>query len=145
MALIDEVKARYTSARLIQLTNRGDKSASTIDDTLLGKAVTDAEAEFQMIAGVAYDNTLAIHVAAGVKGVIALLYAWGENPGTGAEKMWDDFEKAAERAAMVTGRNRVKPTTSSVLTPTSERQLNETVRPDTDRPNYEDLIPDAPQ
>ena len=145
MALSDEVTSRYPNSRLIELTNAGDESASTINTTVLGLAATDAEAEFEEIAGLAYDGTDDRHVRAGVKGVIALLYKWGASPGAAADAAYDEFKEACESVGRVTGRNRVKPTTSSVLTPTSEQQGTETVRPDTDRDHYDKLVPDAPK
>ncbi|RKY16667.1 MAG: hypothetical protein DRQ55_17535 [Planctomycetota bacterium] len=145
MTLATEVQARYPATRLVQLTNAGEENATVVDATILGLAATDASAEFQEIAGVAYDGSEAIHVRAAVKGVIALLYKWAEAPGTTADKLYEEFQQACESVARVTGRNRITPTTTSVLTPSDERQDQETVRPDTDRPNYDDLIPDPPK
>jgi phage gp36-like protein len=144
MALAAEVIARYPNSRLVQLTNPGDGSATTVDTTRLGYAVTDAQNEFEDIAGVAYDNSVSKHVTAAVQGVIAFLYLGAESPGAAADKEYDRFIEMSERVAEVTGRNRVKPTTSSILTPSSEQQGTETVRPDTDRENFDDLIPDPP-
>jgi len=144
MALAAEVQARYPSKLLIQLTQRGDQSATTVNSTLLGYAVTDATYEFQNIAGVAYDGTDARHVAAAVKLVVALLHQWGETPGEKADSMMTQAIEACERVAKVTGRQRIRPTSSSVLTPSSELQGTEEVRPDTDREAFDDYVPKAP-
>ena len=144
MALADEVTARYPTNRLKQLTNPGVSTATSVNTTFLGYAVTDAQAEFEEIAGVAYDNSNDNHVNAAVKMVIALLYLRGESPGEGANREYERAKESCEQVGRITGRNRIKPTTSSVLTPSSEQVGTETVRPDTDRPEFDDLIPKAP-
>ena len=145
MALSDEVTARYASARLIQLTNPGDQTATTVDTTFLGKAATDVEADFEIIAGVAYDNSEARHVSVGVEGVIAKLYQRGEAAGGDADARHSAYLDRLAQLAKVTGRNRIIPTTSSVLTPTSERTTtSEVVPPEFDWPNFDDLIPAPP-
>jgi len=138
------VKSRYPETRLVELTNLGDESATVVDDTVLGLAATDVMAEFPIYVGVAYDNSDARHVPVAVSGVIAKLYLQGETPGSKADSMWDAFIERLRSLAKVTGRDRIVPVSSSVLTPTPERDGTETVRPDTDRPDFDDLIPDAP-
>lgn len=145
MALADEVTGRYPATRLIQLTNAGDESASSIDTTVLGYAVTDTQADFKTYAGVAYDNSDARHVAVAVEGVIAKLYQRGESPGSKAESLHDAYIARLETLAQSMGRDRLLPKTKSPLTPTAEQQTTETVRPAFDDfGDFDRLIPDPP-
>jgi len=144
MALVDEVTSRYPAARLKQLTNPNNQAASTVNATILALAATDVEGEFPMYCAVTYDGTDARHVAVAVEGVIAKLAMRSEAAGDGANKLHDQWIDRMKALARVTGRNRIKPRTLSPLTPSDEQEDAETVRPDTDRPNFEDLIPEAP-
>lgn len=146
MALADEVTARYPEPRLRQLTNGGTESASSINTTTLGYAATDVQADFKTYCGVAYDNSDARHVAVAVEGVIAKLYQRGEAPGSKANALHDAYIERLTALAKVTGRDRLKPTTKSVLTPTSEQQdSSQTVRPSFDDfGDFDRLIPDPP-
>lgn len=144
MALIDEVKARYPDNRLKQLTNPGDESAAATDDTFLGYSVTDVEAEFEVYAGVAYDNSDARHVPVAVDGVIAKLYLRGETPGEKAQSLHDDYIERLRAVGKVTGRNRLKPQTSSQLTPTPEKDGTEVVRPWSDDANFDRNVAGPP-
>ena len=75
MALIEEVKARIGADRLKRLTNpRG--TPTTIDDTLLGYAVTDASAMFKDVYRQTLDLTNAWHVMMGIRLTIAFLEDW---------------------------------------------------------------------
>jgi len=144
MTLATEVQARYPATRLVQLTNPGDESGTTLDATILGYAATDVQADFEIYAGVEYDGTDARHVSVAVEGVMAKLYQRTETPGSKADKLHDQYIERVRSLGKVTGRNRVTPTSSSVLTPTSEREGTETVRPDSDRPDFEDYVANAP-
>jgi len=144
MALAAEVTARYPSARLIQLTRPGTQTATTVDATLLGKACTDVEADFEIIAGIAYDNSDARHVSVAVWGVVSKLAQWSEAAGSTAIALADAWVERLEQLAKVTGRNRMVPKTKSVYTHTSEQQDAETVVPWDDWTNYDDLIPKDP-
>jgi hypothetical protein len=143
MALSDEVISRYSSARLVQLTRHNNQAATTIDTDVLGFAATDVEADFRILAGVIYDGADARHVAVAVSGVVAKLYLRKEGAGDKAQSLHDAYEARMEQLAKVTGRNRIKPRTTSVLEPTVP-DPNVTHRPDTDRPTFDDLVLDPP-
>ena len=145
MALADEVIARYPASRLKQLTNPNDQAASTVDTTVLGYAVADVIADFLTYCATTFDVTDSRHVSVAVKGVVATLALQTEAAGGNAQTDFDKYLDRLKDLARVTGRDRITPRTKSVLTPTAERLGTETVRPDTDRPDYEDLIPDAPR
>lgn len=143
MALADEVTSRYPASKLRQLTNPNSQSASTVDGTILGLAVDDVEADFKIYCATTYDGTDARHVSVAVEGVISKLSLRMEAAGEGAAARHDAYLDRIRALARVTGRDRVIPRSKSILTPSSEREEGtETVRPDTDRSHFEDLIPD---
>lgn len=91
MSLATEAQARLPSALLLQLTNQSDTTATSVDTTILGYAATDAAAEFEQEVGVAFDSTVASHVAAGIAGVLYYLYLYTGKSGAaveGAETRW---------------------------------------------------------
>ena len=115
MALTDEVTSRYSAKRLQQLTNPGaPEGTGSIDTTRLGLAATDIEAEFETYCGVEYDGSEAQHVSVAVEGVIALLKKRLEHPDTGD---WDDWLGRANSLSLVTGRDKVSPSTKSTIDP----------------------------
>jgi len=144
MALVDQVTSRYPASRLKQLTNPNDQDATTVNATILALAAADVEADFKIYCATTYDNTDARHVAVAVDGVVAKLMGWTEAAGEGSIRRHDAYLDKLRALARVTGRDRISPKTLSPLTPTAEQEDTETVRPDTDRPNFEDLIPEAP-
>ena len=142
MALIDRVKARITTQKLIELTNKDSKTATAIDDTRLALAVTDAESSFAVFTGVAYDDTNGKHVPVAVRGVVAHLLLDSDLGGNAGEQ-YDRWKQMCLDLAKVTGRDRVTPQTTSVLTPSDEQSdAGETVRPDFDRLHLGRLAPD---
>lgn len=130
MALSTHVTNRLSNRRLIELTNPDDSSAASVDTTLLGYAADDAEAWLEMLAGVAYDDDDARHVAVAISAVEFLLISWagpqGEallrnRPGNETfEELRNRIEEQLRQLGAVTGRDRVKPQTTSNLTPTRE-------------------------
>jgi len=143
VGLSDRVQDRVSAQRLIHLTNPDVAGASTLDAGRLAAAVEDAEAEFEVRVGVAYDDTDARHVAAAVPGVVALL---NERAGTkGAGEMVERWNSALDRLRRVTGSDRITPRTNSVLIPTPEDEGRSTpARPDFDRRRFRGFTLDAP-
>jgi len=113
MALIDEVKARYATQKLVELTQRDSTSATTIDDTVLGYAITDISATFEVEAGVAYDNSDARHVAVATAGVIVLLQLWKRSTIQELDPEWQAWLTRLRSLGQVTGRNRIVMRSSS--------------------------------
>ena len=72
---------RISTKRLVQLTNPEVGTATTVNTTLLALAVTDVQADFQLLGGAAYDAANPIHVSVGITGVIAKLHEWTGNGG----------------------------------------------------------------
>ena len=141
MALSDEVLKRYANNTVLQqLTNQGDESASSYDAGRLSTACTDVQADFLTYTATTYDNSDAQHVAVACQGVMAYLYIGAEAPGSAAQNRFDAYIERLRSLAKVTGRDRANIKSKSVLTPSSEQQGTETVRPDTDRPTFDDLV-----
>jgi len=144
MGLSTDFQNRFPSNRLKQLTNPGNQAGSSVNTTLIDYAATDVEADFETYAGVEYDSADSRHVSVAVDGVLAKLYQRAETPGSKADGLHDAYIQRLRDLAKVTGRDRVVPKTTSVLTPTPERDGTETVRPDADRDDFGDLVPNAP-
>ena len=140
MPLIDHVQDRIPTQRLVNLTN-DDRSANTIDLVLLQDAVDDTEAAFQIFSGVAYDDTDSRHIRMGISGVILHLLAFkGESRYEAKLKEWQDQMHKIFR--MVAGNNRIRPKSSSKLTP-SEIPPGVEVRPFFDNETFEDFVPES--
>lgn len=126
MALADEVVARYPAGVLANLTNPGSPGSTSYSATRLGYACSDVEALFKIHAGQTYSGTDARHLQVACECVILQL-----RKGLGAtdESKLDEAQVKKLRAlAMVTGRDKVTPTTTSGLTPSSDLLEGETQR-----------------
>lgn len=133
MALSDEVTARYSNELLVQLTRQGSLSETTVNSTRLAAACTDAEAEFETLAGVVFDVSIGKHLVAGLEGVLMFLHDRAQN-GPDAEAHRKKFEAKCEAIRLTIGGNaRIMPTTNSLLTPSDEVAEGAEVRPDFDR------------
>lgn len=133
MALSDEVTSRYSNELLVQLTNQGNLSATTVNSTRLAAACTDAAAEFETLTGAEFDVTNAKHLVAGLEGVMMFLHDRAQN-GPDAEAHRKKFESKCEGIRLTIGGNaRIAPTTNSLLTPSDEVPEGREVRPDFDR------------
>jgi hypothetical protein len=137
MALSDEVIARYSAQRIIEWTNPDATSALSADATRLARACTDAQAEFEIRCGVAFDVTDARHVAVAVRGVRAYLLSYTDSP-SGKDAM-SAYHRELADVAKVTGRDRILPTTNSNLEPSPVPRTPGT----TARPGFDDSVFDA--
>lgn len=143
MPLITDVQARISTQRLTELTNHEDPGAASPDLTLLQDVVDDVEADFQTYAGVTFDDTDSRHVSMGIMGVIYKLQVYN-----GQSASEDNLFKwrldLTDRLRLVTGNNRIRPKSSSKLTPQDPNPANNaTTRPLLD-PNgnlADDIIP----
>lgn len=122
MALISEVIARYSPSKLVQLTTQDDTSATTVNMTVLGYAVTDVEGYIEVYAGAAYDNDDARFVALACDGVVTLLQARKRGLILEQDEGWRRWVTRVKELAEVTGRNRVLPKSSSQREPERFRQ-----------------------
>lgn len=145
MALIDRVKARVPTQDLIELTNKDDTNATSIDDTVLQLAVDDAEGAFETLCGKAYDDTDKRHVAHIWQGVQFFLMIYAGETTTESSKYQEWSRKIKEELRLVTGNNRMKPKTSSKLTPADEAPGGIQVRPYFDTEDgFTDYVPESP-
>jgi len=97
MALSDDVQTRISSQRLIELTNDGSPTASTIDTTILGNASTDIAADFELFSSEDYASTNATHVAIAVPAVMGKLYEYMGKISPLANESIDIFVVKCER------------------------------------------------
>ena len=118
MSLQTSVTARFSNQFLVNVSNPQNSAQTSIDTTRLGLACTDVEALFATHAGVTYSDSTASHVMAAVPAVIDVLRVY-----TG-QVLWSQVEESIvsrlKSVALVTGRNRITPTTDSLLNPTQD-------------------------
>lgn len=139
--LTDAVVARVPNARLVQLTNKDSRSASTVNTTVLGIAADDAVAEFETKAGRTFDDTDAHHIRIVWTGVIAFLIAYKGQEGevTGAEAL-NRYAKRCEDFRGQDVNKRVQPVGSRTLGPSPDVEADGSARrPEFDRPRFDDL------
>lgn len=127
--LATAVRARYDEDTLIQLTRRKDVVPGTVSLTVLELACTDVTAAFEVYVGETFDATDAQHLTVACMGVIAKLKTWTRESPDAAEKDWKAWTEFARDLARITSRNRVAVQTTSQLTPTTQVDSGETVRP----------------
>ena len=147
MALIDEVKKRVTTQRLIQLTNTDSPNATTVNDTILGTACTDASENFKVLVGVDYDNTNPIHVANIIDGVVITLMKWAERWNKAVQEIEEGWHSRLGILRLSIGGNtRLMPQTNSELTPSTDKRgvATSIVRPDFDSSRFDTLRPNSP-
>lgn len=145
--LVDEVIDRYNAQFLIGLTNPNNRAAASLD-TDSGKpldlASDDVQADMEMICGVLFDIDDRRHVSVAVEGVIAKLSMRMNQAGERSKALSDAYFEKLERLALVTGRNRLKPTSMSELTPSEEAPGGTEVRPKFDGSRFWRLKPNPP-
>lgn len=139
MALTDEVQGRYSSQLLINVTNPQLASATTIDTTRLNYAITDVQAAFTK-RGITYDNTVATHVVTAVPGVFARLVLMAGQDG--GFELWKSFLEDLKLLAEVTSRDRILPSTDSLLTKSTD---DSGALPAFDKDQYQGYLLDPPQ
>lgn len=111
MTLQTVVTARVSNQRLVNLTNPDLPAPTTIDTTRLGYACAEAEGEFQVHAQDVFDETDARHIAPAIDLVILLLQERGSAPTEGLGAQREKIIQRLKDLALVTGRNRVMPST----------------------------------
>lgn len=140
MALLDDVRARYSSQILKNASNPQNSTATTEDSGREAAAVSDVQAAFEVLAGVEYDSSDDRHVLYGTEGVLVRLLVM---TGQSDKSEWKDWKKELKtELARVTGRDRIVPSTNSTLevTPDSPGE-----KPQADRSVFDrNFIPGAP-
>lgn len=145
MPLADEVTNRVRTQLLVELTNPNDRSATTVNTTQLGRAVTDVQAAFRTYASVTYSNDDARHVEEAIVGVLLYLQMYAGKTPRPARDVTEWKRNLHDVFRLVAGgNNRVMPESSSQLTPTEEAPNGITVRPFFDPDGaWRDLVPDS--
>jgi len=108
MALVDRVQERFSTSRLVSITNPDDASFSTIDTTFLGILCDDVEAYLDGLGVGSYDESNAKFIALACDGVIAL----GQKrikPGESNEIRWNEWTETAEQFARTLRKNAPTP------------------------------------
>ena len=142
MPLSTHVTDRYSTQYLVELTNPQDRSATTINTTLLGFSADDVDALFDVYAGVAYDDADAGHIAVAVEGVIAfLLRRTGQSTADARISAWVSSMRDLSRTE---GRNRVTPDSNTRMQPSADDRLASTPRPAFDDRRFDSFLPNSP-
>lgn len=141
MSLVTEFQARYSAARIVELTRADNADASTASSTMLTTAATDAEADFVDLVGLDLDLTEPRHVRVAVLLMEAILVEYGAGLTPEAEALRKKAEARALALRKTTSRDRAAPTTSSPLDPTEERSGS---RPAFDRSHFDQMVPNPP-
>jgi hypothetical protein len=135
MTLASETEDRYKGGLLLELTNQGSTTATTVDQTVLGLAAVDAAAEFQLETGLVLDITDTRHLAAGIVGVLHFLHEYTGIQSERGGRIRDRWLSWLERIAATAGHElKVLPRSGGRLvssTPTDQRA------PDGDRTRWD--------
>ena len=146
MALIDRAIERYSAAYILNLTNPDAASASSTDTTRRNLAAQDAQAEFEEIAGIVYDETDDNIVRLAVEGVIVVLKERGSARSDGAKKARTEWERKCKAFNERFGAlSRMSPKTTGIGSPSGEQIGTETVRPKFDEAHFDDVVPNNPR
>lgn len=97
MALSDDVQNRIPSTRLIELTNPRDSSATSIDTTVLGYAVTDITGDFELLSCETFSDSNPVHVAICVPAVVGKLYEYDGRMSPQHNESYDVFVAKCDR------------------------------------------------
>jgi hypothetical protein len=108
VALIDRVKERFSTKRIIEITNP-ESTLGTVDDTFLANLCADVIAYLDGMSVGSYDETEPRWVALACDGVVAL----GQvriAPGSDANRaQWDRWNESAREFAQTLRRDRLMP------------------------------------
>ena len=108
-------QARFSTQLRTNWSNPQNSTATTPNTTLETLADTDVVGEFKK-RGITADSTVDTHVTTAMSGMIARLMFYTQCPGWG--EAWGSFKDDLQLLAETTSRNRIMPTTDSLLSPT---------------------------
>lgn len=141
MALSAHVIARIANKRLSELTNTDSNTAAgVVNTTILGLACTDAESLFAERCGTTYVDTVSGDIRIAVRLVIGILV----DQSSGDTTYLDKALEAATEYAKTRGRDRRPGYTASRLTPSTEVETGDIVRPWSDADSWDGYSPRAP-
>lgn len=140
------VQARVPADRLVQLTNKNDRTATTIDTTILATAADDAVAEFEIKAGRTFDDTDARHIRLVVPGVVAFLRSYNHQEAADAAQAINSFAKRCEEFRKTDVNARVLATGTRGVGPSPDVDAEGAERrPEFDAPRFVDLDVNPPR
>jgi len=141
MTLQVNATLRLSTQLLVELTNPGEPSETTVNTNVLDAAVADTQAVFLIETGIAYDDTDALHVAIAVQGVLVFLMQYSGITGRNTQQVTERWNRGLIQIATTRGsEQRISPTSSSTLDPSTERAGS---RPDQDRSRWRGFVPNA--
>src|SRR3990167_2249279 len=122
MPLTTHVTNRLGTQRLVELTNPpavGVARPTTIDAARLGLAADDASAYLEIKCGVVYDDASARHVSVDIEVVVYFLMLRGGTNVESLARVKTRIDEDLEALALVTGRDRITPQSTSTLEPST--------------------------
>jgi len=141
MTLQVNATLRLSTQLLVELTNPGEPSETTVNTGVLDAAVADTQAVFLIETGIAYDDTDALHVAIAVQGVLVFLMQYSGITGRNTQQVTERWNRGLIQIATTRGsEQRISPTSNSTLDPSTERAGS---RPDQDRSRWRGFVPNA--
>ena len=144
MALIDEVKKRYSTRFLTDITNPDLKAPTTINDTKLTDASNDAESIFKRQANQDFDILKIDHISAIVPLVVFLLQERADQLEDEEEKRRARIMKDIEDLKLFTVRSATTPRSQIRREPTTESKPGRPGIPEFDRSRFDEQYPDPP-
>ena len=142
MALTDEVTARYSAQRLVEVTNPDAAAAVVVDAGRLAKACADAAGDFRTFVGVALDLADASHLGPAVRRAYATLLWYMDPAGATSKQEMADTQSELERLRDRIGAGTRHPiATDSRLSPSYVDTSAGTVRPVFDTGRMNDILP----
>jgi len=130
MTMKTEFTDRVANSFLVPLTNIGDTTATTVNDTVLDAGIADMQIDFKVETGITFDESLASHISAGIDGILWQLHRYTGMEAARSESIRQRWERSLSRiAAIGDGTNegadsRIMPSTTSVKkasTPVNDR------------------------
>ncbi len=141
--LQDRAITRWSAQKILNWSNVDAAAALANNAAILDEIEDSAEAEFELMVGLTYDDTLTLHRHPAMICFQVVAREYGGAGGKEARAVRVDWEKLAKHLRTRIGSEaRILPKSTSVLTPSSEQIGTEIVRPDADLPRFDDLIPD---
>ena len=144
MSLWDEVKLRYSSQLLKQLTNVDLPGGTSINDTIGTQVSTDAQYWFQRVVQADYDNTDEAHQAVAVRAVYTLLREYSGRFAEVIAREREIIEAAMNQLRDLGPGKRITPHTDSELDPSDDENLINPQRPIFDTERFGDITPSEP-
>ncbi len=137
MSFLTEYRVRFSAEIRTNISNPQNSGATTPDTTLEGYAYQDVLGEFKK-RGITPDETDTGQIGTAINGIKARLLVFTAQTDDSA---WKEFKADVKFLAETTSRDRIIPSTDSLLNPSFD-QLNSL--PQTDMREFKGYVPGAP-